>query len=381
MTQIRKLLCLCLSVLLMFSTVSMAVCASAMNEDSPAQQEEPMEAPEQEAETEPENDPLPIEYSEAAEPQEEAEEFEEEPVIEAPAIRDAYNNVPLFFQTDYPDVRYSEGTVATSGCSMASVAMVASYLTGRDIYPDEIAVRFRDYDASNMQKMEAASTVLDLKYTKTFEWDEVIEALQDGKVVTILVNDASTFTDKQHFLVLTGITAEGKILLNDSYGPNYQRPELIEGFNFGFSQGVVATGFSGAWIYEGYCPRQIVPTRYPGVDLTEEERELIAKVIYLEARGECFEGQQAIAEIILNRFTSDDFQFNSIAGVILAPKQFRTSHLLSTAHPGEIQYKALDCALNCESVIPKDVYFFASYRTNENVWGKIGGHIFCYAFD
>ena len=53
-----------------------------------------------------------------------------------------HNGVPLYFQNDYPDEVYGEGTVASNGCSAASLAMVATYLTGREYLPDEIARYF-----------------------------------------------------------------------------------------------------------------------------------------------------------------------------------------------------------------------------------------------
>ena len=44
----------------------------------------------------------------------------------------------------------------------------------------------------------------------------------------------------------------------------------------------------------------------------------------------------------------------------------------------QAQYEAIERALYGPYVLPTDVVFFATYRTNENVWGQIGGHIFCY---
>ena len=46
-------------------------------------------------------------------------------------------------------------------------------------------------------------------------------------------------------------------------------------------------------------------SRYAPV--TEEERELIARIVYLEARGEPTQGQQAVAEVILNRVAAEKF--------------------------------------------------------------------------
>lgn len=59
-------------------------------------------------------------------------------------------------------------------------------------------------------------------------------------------------------------------------------------------------------------------------DLDAEEKMYIAKVIYKEARGEIFEGQVAVAAVILNRYYSDDlfFEKDSIYSVITQPYQF-----------------------------------------------------------
>ena len=41
-----------------------------------------------------------------------------------------HNGVPLYFQNDYPNNIYGSGTIETNGCSAASLAMVATYMTG-----------------------------------------------------------------------------------------------------------------------------------------------------------------------------------------------------------------------------------------------------------
>ena len=48
-------------------------------------------------------------------------------------------------------------------------------------------------------------------------------------------------------------------------------------------------------------PTPTVMARYADVSMTEAERAELAAIIYLEARGEPAEGQQAVAEVILNR--------------------------------------------------------------------------------
>ena len=114
------------------------------------------------------------------------------------------------------------------------------------------------------------------------------------------------------------------------------------------------------------------------LSVTEEERELMARVVYLEARGEPAEGQQAVAEVILNRVRDARFP-DTVAEVIYQddPLQFTVSPLLDQAEPGEAQYAAVDAALHGEPVLPEDVLYFDTEPINENVWGTIGHHVFC----
>lgn len=59
-------------------------------------------------------------------------------------------------------------------------------------------------------------------------------------------------------------------------------------------------------------------------DLSEEDKIYIAKVVYQEARGESFEGQVAVAAVILNRYVSNDSRFStsSIYSVVTQSGQF-----------------------------------------------------------
>lgn len=115
--------------------------------------------------------------------------------------------------------------------------------------------------------------------------------------------------------------------------------------------------------------------------VTEEERELIARIVYLEARGEPAEGQQAVAEVILNRVAAENFP-DTVADVVYQenPQQFTTAPFVDEATPGADQYAAVDAAINGEAVLPMDVVYFSREPENGNVWGTIGGHVFCYQY-
>ena len=74
---------------------------------------------------------------------------------------------------------------------------------------------------------------------------------------------------------------------------------------------------------------------------------------------------------------SEDFP-DSLTDVIYADGQFRSVEFLEDAEPCQAQYDAIDDALTGPYVLPVDVFHFATYPVNDNVWGEIGGHVFCY---
>ena len=168
-----------------------------------------------------------------------------------PTVPDAnktiIDSVPLFFQTDYPDIPYSEGTVATSGCGISCLSMVASYQTGIIYTPGTLAkYNYSGYD--NGTRMENAAIALGLNFEKSWYWSDVIEALENEQLVIVLVGGNTIFTNGGHFIVLTGITNDGQILVNDPYEPNYNR--IGSRYFTGFDQSEFTCDFNGAWIFD-----------------------------------------------------------------------------------------------------------------------------------
>lgn len=297
--------------------------------------------------------------------------------------------LPLFFQTDYPNVRYGSGTVATSGCGITCLAMVASYMTGHTYLPDELADYFGGRAENNIQRLEKASDTLQLPWRRAENIHDVLDALQEGDLAILLMESTSIFTNSQHFIVLTGMTEDGKIFVNDPYAPNYDYWLLQNGFENGFQEGDLLCGYSGGWIYDVsampeepfiYVEEKMdIEPRYPGIELTWEEQQLLAKIVWIEARGEPAEGQQAVAEVVFNRMMSEDFG-DTLRSVIFAEGQFRSVAFLDEAEAWQAQYEAIENALEGPYILPMNVVHFATYAVNDNVWGEIGGHIFCYGW-
>ena len=128
-------------------------------------------------------------------------------------------------------------------------------------------------------------------------------------------------------------------------------------------------------------PTPTVVARYADVTMTEAERDELAAIIYLEARGEPAEGQQAVAEVVLNRVVSPDFP-DSVSEVLhqgegTAVPQFSTIYGIGSATPTQAQYDAIAGALYGDTILDADVVFFSRNGENDRVWGKIGDHVFC----
>ena len=126
-----------------------------------------------------------------------------------------FTDMPLLDQTDYDYIKYSQGTVATSGCGLTSLCMVASYFTGQLYTPDDLAAIANAVKTSNVDRMTAAADYLGLTWhlSPSTDTNDLKQYLSEGKVVICLVKNSS------HFVVCKGITEDGQILVNDPYGP------------------------------------------------------------------------------------------------------------------------------------------------------------------
>lgn len=324
-----------------------------------------------------------------------AEQPESAPVETIPSLEElgqrpdwnTYASVPLYFQTDYPDQMYGGGSIANNGCSVTCLAMVASYLTGYEYLPDELARYFGGVAENNIERLEKGADTLGLPWEKMENFDTTMAALREGKIIIAMMDGHSLFTETQHFIVLTGFNENGLIMVNDPFEPNYEKWDVKRAFREGFTSGDICCGFSGAWAFDkDAMPEDPVryfeedlrgEPRYPDIQLTYEEKLLLAKVVWVESRGEPAEGQQAVAEVILNRLASDSFP-NTMRSVIFADGQFLSANYLDEATPEQAQFDAVDHAIYGPYILPEDVVHFATYHATKNVWGQIGGHYFCY---
>lgn len=118
----------------------------------------------------------------------------------------------------------------------------------------------------------------------------------------------------------------------------------------------------------------------------ERDLNCMAEAIYFEARGESARGQQAVAEVILNRVDSNQFA-SSVCGVVNQPSQF--SYTIGGAKPirnKSAYLRARDIARNALAGAPRILTGGATYFHTPAVrpsWSRrfqrtvqIGQHIF-----
>ena len=123
-----------------------------------------------------------------------------------------------------------------------------------------------------------------------------------------------------------------------------------------------------------------MPTdRYGALLLSDGDMDLLARIIWLEARGEPFEGQVAVAEVVLNRVLSPDFP-DTVRDVIFQPGQFTPARRIPDTEAEETQYlAAAEAADGTDCVLDADVLFFSGRPYNSRVAAVIGSHSFCRA--
>lgn len=116
---------------------------------------------------------------------------------------------------------------------------------------------------------------------------------------------------------------------------------------------------------------------------SQNDIRLMANAVYGEARGEPYEGQVAVAAVILNRVQSPTFP-NTVSGVIFEPRAFTAvadGQIWLT--PNETAKRAVLDAINGWDPSGNAIYYFnPETATSPWIWTRpqikqIGQHIFC----
>lgn len=132
---------------------------------------------------------------------------------------------------------------------------------------------------------------------------------------------------------------------------------------------------------EAAPPAKIPSSSRRGV--SDNDLKIMANAVYGESRGEPYEGQVAVAAVILNRVKDPNFP-NSVSGVIFQPGAFTAvadGQIWLT--PNENAKRAVQDALNGMDPTNGCTYYFNPVTaTSKWIWSRqqvktIGKHIFC----
>lgn len=123
-------------------------------------------------------------------------------------------------------------------------------------------------------------------------------------------------------------------------------------------------------------------TTSTGSTQTSSDLNLLARCVYAEARGEPYQGQVAVAAVVLNRVKSASFP-NTIAGVIYQPWAFTSvNDGQINLSPNQTAFKAAQDALNGWDPSYGSLYYYnASTATSKWIYSRktvvtIGKHVF-----
>lgn len=161
-------------------------------------------------------------------------------------------DVPLYLQYkgSWSGVRYGDGTIKRTGCAPTCLAMVLSYLRQEQILPSDVAAW-----AGNRFYVNGVGTSWEIYGAVEQTWGVrctsigknqalLIQALREGKPV-IASMGPGTFTKGGHFIVLSGITLDGKIMVKD---PNDN--SIKNHANTAFDIGLILRECKNLWVCE-----------------------------------------------------------------------------------------------------------------------------------
>ena len=106
------------------------------------------------------------------------------------------------------------------------------------------------------------------------------------------------------------------------------------------------------------------------VILNEDEINILATLVNLEAGIESYECQKDVASVVINRMMVDNL---TLEEVIYADNQFSPAYMISDSEPTETSLKAVNEVIEEGTTLPVYVTYFRSGRYHQ--WGDLVGYI------
>ena len=140
-----------------------------------------------------------------------------------------HERMPFYYQRTGPwaDLPYHGHTIKTDGCGIVAFAMAASYLLERNVEPPELVKwagrRFAGLRGRGTRGVffVKAAKAYGLTCTATNHVADAMHALRSGcPVIYYTKKSGGIFSIIPHYLVLSGITEEGRVLIHNPNGMN-----------------------------------------------------------------------------------------------------------------------------------------------------------------
>ena len=207
-----------------------------------------------------------------------------------------------------------------------------------------------------------------------------------GSAVTQLFKESSSITQAE--AIHTATTNEIKTVQRKLKNWGYYKGAIDGVYGSGTRNAVIAfqkkNGLTPDGILGPATARAIGITLGDTTNQTQSGSDLylLAKCVHAEARGEIYQGQVAVAAVILNRVKSPDFP-NTISEVIYQPWAFTAVHDGQiNLEPNQTAYSAAQDALNGWDPTYGCLYYYnASTATSKWIFNRktvvtIGRHVF-----
>ena len=180
---------------------------------------------------------------------------------------------------------------------------------------------------------------------------------------------------------IAGKTTKDKLINNSDFDQTYVHKQIQSGNRFTYYGGVplenqVKDGGGGGGTNSTKSMQ--LPPNY-----SEQDLQILANAVYGESRGEPYEGQVAVAAVILNRLESPEFP-DTISEIIFQPLAFTAvADGQIWLAPNERAKRAVLDAINGWDPSENALYYFnPATATSKWIWTRpqikqIGEHIFC----
>ena len=153
----------------------------------------------------------------------------------------------------WASLSYGGGTIQSAGCGPTALAIVISTLKGETVTPEmtaKYAMDHRGYvpgrgTSHSFPADAAANWGLPVERVQKTQIDYVVSELKKGKLAVVICAENTISGSSGHFIVLTGVTADGYITIADpgsrSRTGNVYSPATIQSYTRDLSEG-------GIWI-------------------------------------------------------------------------------------------------------------------------------------